>query len=100
MDISRKTGGNLTEVFDKISQTIRERMRIERRVLTLTAQGRMQGWIVGSMPIVVGLAMFFFRPEVMIPYLHTPAGLASIAAVIVLLTLGGLVIRKIIRIDV
>ena len=100
MDISRKTGGNLTEVFDKISQTIRERMRIERRVLTLTAQGRMQGWIVGSMPIVVGVAMFFFRPEIMIPYLHTPAGLASIAAVIVLLTLGGLVIRKIIRIDV
>ncbi len=100
MDISRKTGGNLTEVFDKISQTIRERMRIERRVLTLTAQGRMQGWIVGSMPVVVGVAMCFFRPEIMLPYLHTPAGLASIAAVIVLLTLGGLVIRKIIRIDV
>jgi len=100
MDISRKTGGNLTEVFDKISQTIRERMRIERRVLALTAQGRMQGWIVGSMPVVVGVAMCFFRPEIMIPYLRTPAGLASIAAVIVLLTLGGLVIRKIIRIDV
>ena len=100
MEISRKTGGNLTEVFDKISQTIRERMRIERRVLTLTAQGRMQGWIVGSMPIVVGVAMCFFRPEVMLPYLRTPAGLASMAAVIVLLTVGGLVIRKIIRIDV
>ena len=67
MDISRKTGGNLTEVFDKISQTIRERMRIERRVLTLTAQGRMQGWIVGSMPVVVGVAMCFFRPEIMLP---------------------------------
>ncbi len=100
MDISRKTGGNLTEVFDKISQTIRERMRIERRVLTLTAQGRMQGWIVGSMPVVVGVAMCFFRPEIMFPYLRSPAGLASIAAVVVLLTLGGLVIRKIIRIDV
>ncbi len=100
MDISRRTGGNLTEVFDKISQTIRERMRIERRVLTLTAQGRMQGVIVGSMPIVVGLAMFFFRPEIMVPYLRTPAGLASIAAVIVLLALGGLAIRRIIRIDV
>lgn len=100
MDIARKTGGNLTEVFDKISQTIRERMRIERRVLTLTAQGRMQGWIVGSMPVVVGGAMFLLRPEVMVPYLHSPAGLASVAAVIVLLTLGGLVIRKIIKIDV
>ena len=100
MDISRKTGGNLTEVFDKISLTIRERMRIERRVMTLTAQGRMQGWIVGSMPVVVGVAMIFFRPEIMLPYLHTAAGMASVAAVIVLLTLGGLVIRKIIRIDV
>lgn len=100
MDISRKTGGNLTEVFDKISLTIRERMRIERRVMTLTAQGRMQGWIVGSMPVVVGVAMIFFRPEIMLPYLHTAAGMASIAAVIILLTLGGLVIRKIIRIDV
>lgn len=100
MEISRKTGGNLTEVFGKISETIRERMRIERRVLTLTAQGRLQGWIVGCMPVVVALAMVFFRPEVMIPYLHTPAGLASMAAVAVLLALGAAVIRKIIRIDV
>ena len=100
IDIARKTGGNLTEVFGKISETIRERMRIERRVLTLTAQGRLQGWIVGCMPVVVALAMVFFRPEVMIPYLHTPAGLASMAAVAVLLALGAAVIRKIIRIDV
>lgn len=100
MEISRKTGGNLTEVFGKISETIRERMRIERRVMTLTAQGRLQGWIVGSMPVVVAVAMLFFRPEIMIPYLRTPAGLASVAAVAVLLTLGAIVIRKIIRIDV
>lgn len=100
MEISRKTGGNLTEVFGKISETIRERMRIERRVMTLTAQGRLQGWIVGSMPVVVAVAMLFFRPEIMIPYLRTPAGMASVAAVAVLLTLGAVVIRKIIRIDV
>ncbi|MBQ7721903.1 MAG: type II secretion system F family protein [Kiritimatiellae bacterium] len=100
MEISRRTGGNLTEVFGKISETIRERMRIERRVMTLTAQGRLQGWIVGSMPVVVAVAMTFFRPEVMLPYLRTPAGMASVAAVAILLTLGAIVIRKIIRIDV
>ncbi len=98
--IARKTGGNLTEIFDKISLTIRERMRIERRVMTLTAQGRLQGIIVGAMPVVVGVAMFFFRPDVMVPYLKTPAGVAAMAAVVVLITVGGLVIRKIIRIDV
>ncbi|NLF21655.1 MAG: hypothetical protein GX590_00675 [Lentisphaerae bacterium] len=100
MEIARRTGGNLTEIFDKISLTIRERMRIERRVLTLTAQGRLQGVIVGAMPVAVGVAMAVFRPEIMLPYLRSPSGLAAMAAVIILLTLGGLLIRKIIRIDV
>lgn len=100
IDIARRTGGNLTEIFDKIALTIRERMRIERRVLTLTAQGRLQGFIVGSMPVAVGVAMTALRPGMMLPYLRSPTGLISVAAVIVLVTLGGLLIRKIIRIDV
>lgn len=100
MEIARRTGGNLTEIFDKISLTIRERMRIERRVMTLTAQGRMQGIIVGAMPFLVGIGMAVLKPEIMMPYLRTPQGLGGVAAVIVLVTMGGLVIRKIIKIDV
>lgn len=100
MDIARRTGGNLTEVFDKISLTIRGRMCIERRVMTLTAQGRLQGLVVGVMPVVVGVAMAVFRPGLMAPFLRSAAGLASVAAVIVLVTLGAVVIRRIIRIDV
>ncbi|MGI6098732.1 MAG: type II secretion system F family protein, partial [Kiritimatiellia bacterium] len=100
MEIARRTGGNLTEIFEKISLTIRERMRIERRVMTLTAQGRLQGVIVGAMPLVVALTMIAFRPEMMLPYLRSPGGMSAIAAVIVLVTLGALMIRKIIRIDV
>lgn len=100
IEIARRTGGNLTEIFDKIALTIRERMRIERRVMTLTAQGRMQGLIVGAMPFLVAAGLAVFRPEMMIPYLHTPQGLAAMAAVIVLVALGGIVIRKIVRIDV
>ncbi len=100
MEIARKTGGNLTEIFDKISLTIRERMRIERRVLTLTAQGRMQGMIVGAMPLLVGVGMAALRPEIMMPYLRSPQGMAGVAAVIVLVTLGGLIIRKIVKIEV
>lgn len=100
VEISRRTGGNLTEIFDKIALTIRERMRIERRVLTLTAQGRMQGLIVGSMPFAVGIGMAVMRPDIMMPFLRTPQGLAAVAAVLVLVALGAIVIRKIIRIDV
>ncbi len=100
MEIARRTGGNLTEIFDKISLTIRERMRIERRVMTLTAQGRMQGIVVGAMPLVVGVGMAVLRPEIMLPYLHSAQGMAGIAAVIVLVTLGAIVIRKIVKVDV
>ena len=100
IDIARRTGGNLTEIFDKISLTIRERMRIESRVRTLTAQGRLQGFIVGGMPIFLGIALTFIRPSMMMPFLTSTTGMLAIAVVVILLTLGGLTIRKIIRIDV
>jgi tight adherence protein B len=100
IDISRRTGGNLTEIFDTISLTIRERMRIESRVRTLTAQGRLQGIIVGAMPVVLGVALTVIRPGMMIPFLTSVTGMIAVGVMLVLLTLGALVIRKIIRIDV
>ena len=98
--ISRKTGGNVTEIFDKISETIRGRMRIERKVKTMTAQGRMQGIIVSVMPIFLGVVMTVLKPNLMIPFICSLTGVASIAAMIVLITVGWLIIRKIIKIDV
>jgi len=100
IDIARRTGGNLTEIFDKISLTIRERMRIESRVRTLTAQGRLQGIIVGGMPILLGVVLTFLRPSLMLPFLSSFVGMVSVVVVAILLTIGALIIRKIIRIDV
>ena len=68
IDIARRTGGNLTEIFDKISITIRERMRIENRVRTLTSQGRLQGIIVTLMPVLLGFAMTMIKKNTMIPF--------------------------------
>ena len=98
--ISRKTGGNVTEIFDKISETIRGRMKIERKVKTLTAQGRMQGIIVSCMPLFLGIVMVILKPEMMMPFLFSLTGLVCILVVIALLTVGWLIIRKIITIDV
>ena len=100
IDIARRTGGNLTEIFDRISVTIRNRMRIERRVRTLTAQGRMQGIIVTAMPFLLGIAMFVLKPEVMRPFLFSLRGAICVALVLFLVTVGWLFIRKIIRIEV
>ena len=98
--ISRKTGGNVTEIFDKISETIRGRQKIERKVKTLTAQGRMQGIIVSAMPVFLGLVMTLIKPGLMIPYLTSPLGAMSVLVMCALIFVGWMMIRKIIKIDV
>lgn len=100
IDIARRTGGNLTEIFDKISLTIRERMRIERRVLTLTSQGRLQGIIVACMPGILGVAMTMLKPDLMMPFIKSANGMEAIGITVLLIAGGWFFIRKIIRIDV
>lgn len=62
IEIARQTGGNLTEVFDRIDETIRERRRVEGKIKALTAQGRIQGRVVGAMPVVLGIVLYFWIP--------------------------------------
>lgn len=98
--ISRKTGGNVTEIFDKISETIRGRMKIERKVKTLTAQGRMQGILVSAMPFLLAVAMIILKPQMMLPFLCSFIGVISCIVVFLLIIAGWLIIRKITKIDV
>ncbi len=98
--IGRKTGGNVTEIFDKISETIRGRMRIERKVRSLTAQGRLQGIVVSAMPIFLAVVMTLIKPGLMIPFLTSAVGVVSVLAMCALVAVGWLIIRRIIRIDV
>ena len=98
--VSRKTGGNVTEIFDRISETIRGRQKVERKVKSLTAQGRLQGVIVSAMPLFLGAVMTAIKPKLMIPFLTSSAGVLSVAGMLALIAVGWLMIRKIIRIDV
>jgi tight adherence protein B len=100
IETARKTGGNLTEILENISHTIRERMRIEIRVKTLTAQGRMQGIVAACMPAVMGGVLLVMKPEIMLPFLRSPVGVLVVGVVILLIIAGWLVIKKIIEIDV
>ena len=100
IDIARKTGGNLTEIFDSISNTIRGRMRVERKVRTLTAQGRLQGLVVSLMPLILCVIMTMMKPKLMIPFLTSFTGIACLLVASVLVFVGWLVIRKIVTIKV
>jgi len=62
IETARQTGGNLTEVFDRLAEVIRERMKIQGRIRSLTAQGRLQAWAVGLMPFVLAVGVYFIQP--------------------------------------
>ena len=100
IDIARKTGGNLTEIFDRISETIRGRLRIERKVRTLTAQGRLQGLFVSLMPFILCVIMTIMKPGLMIPFLTSINGVLCLAVASAMVFVGWLVIRKIVTIKV
>ena len=100
IDIARKTGGNLTEIFDSISNTIRGRMRVERKVRTLTAQGRLQGLVVSLMPVILCVIMTMMKPKLMIPFLTSFAGIACLLVASAMVFVGWLIIRKIVTIKV
>jgi tight adherence protein B len=100
IDTARQTGGSLTEVLDRIADTIRERQRIRGRIRSLTAQGRMQGIVVGLMPILLFAAMSFFEPGLMIAFTRSPSGLSVLAFAALLEIAGYLLIRKIVRIEI
>jgi len=100
IEIARQTGGNLTEVFDKIAAVIRERIRIQGRILTLTSQGRMQGLVVGLLPIALVFALFLLDPAMMTAFFTSSAGILTGCLALFLELIGALLIRKIMRIDI
>jgi tight adherence protein B len=99
-NIARQLGGNLAEMFETISSTIRERFRLEGKIDAVTSQGKLQGWIVASMPAVLGVVLNYMRPDLMEPMLDSWFGYILIAIILVMETMGMLVIRRIVNIDV
>jgi len=98
--IQREVGGNLAEILDKISYTIRERFTLQRQIRVYTAQGRMTGYILAGLPILLGLAIAALNPQYMAILFEDPMGKVLIAAAAVLQFLGFLLIRRIIDIEI
>jgi len=98
--IANSVGGNLAEVFDRISETIRERHRIEGRIDALTAQGKMQGILVSLLPIFVGTMIYLIDPTLMGPMFETPLGLGVLGVMVIMECLGYFFVRKITNIEV
>jgi len=98
--IQKESGGNLAEVLDKVAHVIRERYRLKRQVRVHTAQGRMTGWILSFLPIVLGVALYLIRPDAMSLLWRNPIGLKMLYASAALTVTGALIIRKIVNMEV
>jgi tight adherence protein B len=99
-NISRQLGGNMAEMYETLSGTIRERFRLEGKIDALTAQGKLQGWVVSAMPLLLGVVLNYMRPDLMQPMLDHLFGYVLVLAIIVMEILGILIIRRITNIDI
>lgn len=100
MTVQREVGGNLAEVLDAISFTIRERVRIKGEIRTLTAQGRYTGYLITALPFVLTTIIYLINPEFMGVLFTDPCGWLMIGIALVLIVVGYLVVSKIVNIEV
>jgi len=98
--IQKESGGNLAEVLDKTSHVIRERFRLKRQVGVHTAQGRMTGWVLTLLPVVLGIAMYFVNPELMSLLWKNPLGIKMLWIAGSMIVVGGFIIHRIVNMDV
>jgi tight adherence protein B len=98
--IQKESGGNLAEVLDKTAHVIRERFRLRREVSTRTAQGRMTGWVLTLLPVVLGFALYMVNPDMMSLLWKREIGIKLLWTASIMIVIGGLIIRKIVNLDI
>ena len=98
--IQKETGGNLSEILEKVAYTIRERFRIMGDLKTLTTSSRLSAWLLCGLPIFVAVAVTFMNPEYMAVLWKDQRGHYLIAAAISMQITGMLIVKKILNIKI
>ncbi len=93
-------GGNLAGMLETIAHTVRERVRIKGEISAATAQGRMSGWVVTGLPVVVAGMLCLISPTGFRPMTQQLLGWIMLGAAGLLILVGNLVISRIVRIEV
>lgn len=97
--IQKDVGGNLSEIIENISETIRERQRIKNEVRTLTAQGKLSGLIIMAMPLFLGVIIYLFDNSYIETLFVTLPGRIMLGTAVFSQLMGWMFIRKIINIE-
>ncbi len=100
VNILQETGGNLAETFQTIVYTVRERQKVEKKIEALTAQGMMQGIIITLVPFFLLVVFLVIDPAYVMPMFTTVVGVIALLIMLTLQVIGGVMIRKIVKINV
>ncbi|MGY4525922.1 type II secretion system F family protein [Pseudomonas sp. TE21394] len=98
--IHRETGGNLTEVLERLSSLIRGRFRFQRKVRTMSAEGRMSAWVLVAIPFVLAAAIIVTSPDYLTLLIKDPTGQMFVMGAFGSMVVGIFWIRRIIRIEI
>lgn len=98
--IAQDVGGNLSEALHGLSHTIRRKIDMEGKIESLTAQGRLQGYVVTALPMIMLLGLSVIEPETTLPIFSSLLGWIVLSIMFALQIAGGLMIRKIVSIDI
>jgi len=103
INVQREVGGNLSEILDSISFTIRERVRIKGEIRVMTAQVRTSGTLLSILPMALALILWFLNPEYIMSFMDGPwpwCGWAAIGLIVVMIASGYFIMMKIADIEV
>lgn len=100
MNVSRRVGGNLADTLESLARTLQEKAHVEGKIDALTSMGRAQGWVVGLLPIFIGLVLYQQQPERMSLLFTEWYGWVVLAVIAGMMTMAAWMIRKIVNIDV
>lgn len=100
VSLQKRTGGNLAEILDKLAYVIRERFKLRGKIKAISAHGRMTGMALTMIPMGVALMMFWVNPSYVTFFIEDEVGNMMLGAALALQTVGYLIIRKIVTIEV
>lgn len=100
MIIQRQVGGNLSEVLDIISNTIRERVRIKGEVNTLTAQSRLSAVIISFLPVGIALVLSIMNPTYIGQLFDNAIGLVMVGAAVFMMLIGIFILSRLVKLEV
>jgi tight adherence protein B len=94
--IQRQVGGSLADLFDMVADVVRQRQQFARKIKALTSMGRMSAYVLIALPFFMALVITIMNPTYMAPLYSTSAGHMLIAISLVGITIGSLILKKIV----